>query len=120
GLLLQYLAYLMGFSAFSSAFSLFAERAYRWHGHAFTTREIGIAFAYSGVLGIILQGGLIGRLVRRFGERSLTAVAFATSVAGYVVLAFSPGSLVMLAVAATLVSIGNSMLRPMLTALVTM
>ena len=42
----------------------------------FGPREIGYLFAYSGFLGIMLQGGLIGRLVKRFGEPALVMTGF--------------------------------------------
>ena len=37
-------------------------------------------FAYAGFLGIILQGGLIGRLVKKFGEIKLALVGFVAAV----------------------------------------
>ena len=67
----------MCFSVFTSVFSLYAERRYVWHGRPFGPREIGYLFAaYSGFLGLLLQGGLIGRLVKRFGERSLVNAGY--------------------------------------------
>jgi hypothetical protein len=54
-----------------AGFALFAERRFTWQGRPFTPREVGYLFAYAGFLGIVLQGGLIGRLVRRFGEPTL-------------------------------------------------
>ena len=39
--------------------------------------------ATSGFLGIILQGGLIGRLVKRFGEPALVAMGFVALAVGY-------------------------------------
>ena len=33
-----------------------------------TAHEVGLLFMFSGFLGILLQGGLIGRLVKKFGE----------------------------------------------------
>ena len=36
----------------------------------------------------MLQGGLLGRLVRRFGEARLAGFGFAVSVVGYVGLGF--------------------------------
>lgn len=36
---------------------------------------VGYLFAYCGIIGAIIQGGLIGRLVKRFGEGKLIAVS---------------------------------------------
>jgi hypothetical protein len=47
----------------SRSSALFAERRFTWHEQPFTPREIGLAYAFSGLLGIIVQGGLIGRSV---------------------------------------------------------
>ena len=71
--LLQFLFFITSFSFFISGFALFAERRFTYHGQPFGPREIGYVFGYVGFLGIILQGGLIGRLVKRFGEPSLVA-----------------------------------------------
>ncbi|MBI3758192.1 MAG: MFS transporter, partial [Deltaproteobacteria bacterium] len=76
-LLWQFFAFAFAFAIFLSGFALFAERRYTWAGHAFGPKEVGYVFAYVGFLGIILQGGLIGRLVRRFGEEKLVSTGFA-------------------------------------------
>ena len=76
GLLAQVFFYILGFSTFTSGFALFAERRFTWHGHPFTPREVGAVLIYVGALGIILQGGLIGKLVKRFGEPILVSSGF--------------------------------------------
>jgi len=118
GLLVQFLLYMLAFQTFTSGFALFAERTFTWHGHAFTPREIGVVFAFVGALGILLQGGVIGRLAKRFGEARLTAWGFASLVVGYLLLGFSH-QISMLLLAATVLSFGNGALRPTLTTLVT-
>jgi len=74
--LFQFLFFITSFSLFISGFALFAERRFTYQGHPFGPREIGYIFGYVGFLGIILQGGLIGRLVKRFGESTLVAAGF--------------------------------------------
>jgi MFS family permease len=113
-LLLQFFAFAFSFATFTSGFALFAERRFTWDGHPFGTREVGFVFAYAGFLGIVLQGGLIGRLVRRFGEARLARAAFGASVVGYSALAWI-GSLPWLAVAATVQTFGHGAVRPVLT-----
>jgi MFS family permease len=117
-LLLEFFVSMLSFSLFVAGFSLFAERRFTWDGHPFGPREIGFAFSYVGLLGVILQGMLIGRLVTRFGERRLVVAGFASLVAGYAVLAAST-TILGLAVAATITAFGNGVLRPALTSLIT-
>ena len=117
-LLLQFFLFTFAFAAFTSGFGLFAERRLTWDGHPFGAREVGLIFAYSGFLGIILQGGLIGRLVRRFGEHRLLAAGFAAACLGYVLLGATFAVPTLLA-AATVSAFGNGVLRPALTSLIT-
>jgi MFS family permease len=117
-LLLQFFVFMVSFSIFISGFALFAERRFTWNGHPFGPREIGYVFGYVGFLGIILQGGLIGWLVRMFGEVRLTLAGFVSLAVAYVVLGLAE-SIGMLLVAATISSFGNGVLRPALTSLIT-
>jgi DHA1 family tetracycline resistance protein-like MFS transporter len=118
GLLGQFFCFVFCFSTFTSGFALFAERRFRWHGNPFSPREIGYLLAYSGFLGIILQGALIGRLVRRFGEAKLIVAGFASLVVGYLALGLIH-DIGPLLVVTTISSFGNGVLRPALTSLVT-
>ena len=117
-LLLQFLFYMLSFTMFISGFALFAERRYTWNGQPFGPREIGYVFAFVGFLGIILQGLLIGRLVKRFGETKLAAMGFASLVVSYFVLGATM-SMVLLILVAIVSGFGNGVLRPALTSLVT-
>jgi MFS family permease len=118
GLFAQFFCFSFAFATFTSGFALFAERRFTWGGHPFGPREIGFLFAYSGFLGIIIQGGLIGKLVKRFGERALVAAGFACMTIGYVTLG-AIGAVALLLVASTFASFGNAVLRPTLSSLVT-
>jgi DHA1 family tetracycline resistance protein-like MFS transporter len=118
GLLLQFFFYIFAFSTFTSGFALFAERTFRWHGRPFGPREIGYLFAYAGLLGILLQGGLVGRLSRRFGDAALVSAGFLSLVAAYLALGLVHTTALLMAVV-TVSSFGNGVLRPALTSLVT-
>ena len=117
-LLWQFFAFTFTFAIFMSGFALFAERRYSWNGHPFGPKEVGYIFAYVGFLGIILQGGLIGRLVKRFGEEKLVAVGFLTATAGFAYMGFTY-HLTGLLVASSIASFGTGVLRPALTSLIT-
>ena len=116
--LLQFLFFITSFSLFVSGFALFAERRFTYHGRPFGPREIGYVFGYVGFLGIILQGGLIGRLVKRFGEATLVAAGFVALVIGYFGLGIA-SSFTLLMAAGTLAAFGNGVIRPALTSLIT-
>jgi MFS transporter, DHA1 family, tetracycline resistance protein len=118
GLFVQFFCFSFAFATFTSGFALFAERRFTWAGHPFGPREIGFLFAYSGFLGIIIQGGLIGKLVKRFGERALVAAGFTSMAIGYVTLG-ATGAVALLVISATFGSFGSAVLRPALSSLIT-
>jgi DHA1 family tetracycline resistance protein-like MFS transporter len=117
GLLAQFFVFMMGFSMFTSGFALFAERAFRWDDHPFGPREVGYVLAYVGLLGIVIQGGLIGRLAKRLGEPVLVISGFLALGVGYAVLGLTRQTAPLIAVA-TICAFGNAVLRPSLSSLV--
>jgi MFS family permease len=117
-LLWQFFAYMMCFSLFMSGFPLFAERRYTWEGRAFGPREVGYVYAYIGVLGIILQGGLIGRLSKTFGDSRLVQGGMLISALGFTALAWAFGVRNLLIVAGVL-ACSTGVVRPAITSLIT-
>ena len=117
-LLWQFLAFAFAFSAFMSGFALFAERRFTWNGHPFGPKEVGYVYAYVGFVGVILQGGLIGRLVKSLGEARLVQVSFFIATVGLGGLAFTY-SIPLLLLVSALASIGTGALRPAITSLIT-
>jgi DHA1 family tetracycline resistance protein-like MFS transporter len=105
------------FSFFTAGFALFAERRYMWAGHAFGPKEVGYIFAYSGLVGGTLQGGMLGRLVKRFGERDLLTWSLLACVIGYVVLGFAY-TIPLLLLSSTIAAFGG-VARPVVTSLIT-
>jgi MFS family permease len=116
-LLWQFFFFAFPFSLFFGGFALYANQRYQWHGHAVGTHEISYVFLYVGLLGVILQGGLIGRLVKRFGEAALVWTGFLAAGTGYGLLAWTR-TIGQLLGASTVNSYGMSVLRPSLTALI--
>jgi MFS transporter, DHA1 family, tetracycline resistance protein len=116
-LLLQFLAFTFSFAMFVSALALFVERRLMWHGKPFGPTQTGYVWAYAGLLGVMLQGPGLGRLVKRFGERALNRTGFAAYVVGYAMLAFCH-SIPWLLACTTVLAIGG-LVRPTLTSMIT-
>lgn len=121
-LYLQFFLYTFSFSIFISGFALFAERRFV-HGDPsmpWTAREVGFLFAFAGFVGIIWQGGIIGRLVKKYGEFQLSIAGFIALVGAYSLIVLVPGELVWPIMGVTVVnSFGNGVLRPVLTSRIT-
>jgi DHA1 family tetracycline resistance protein-like MFS transporter len=118
-MLWQFFAFTFAFSTFFSGFALFAERRFTYNGNPFGPREVGYVFAFSGLVGVLIQGGGMGRLVKAFGESRLVKIGFAAMAAGFALMAAVQGISYLL-VAIALLTFGSAILRPSLTALITM
>jgi DHA1 family tetracycline resistance protein-like MFS transporter len=117
-LLWQFLAFTMVFAMYITGFPLFAERRFVWQGHPFGPKEVGYVYAYLGLLGVILQGGLMGWLVKKFGETTLVRAGFLFAALGLGALGFTHGIPLLLLVSAV-ASSGTGIVRPALTSLIT-
>jgi DHA1 family tetracycline resistance protein-like MFS transporter len=111
----QFFLFSFAFSLFFSGFALFAEHNenLRW-SHS----EVGWLFTYSGFLGIILQGGLLGRLVKKYGELKLTIVSFIAAAIAYTLVGLAT-NWKWLVLASTISTFGQGVLRPVLTSRIT-
>jgi DHA1 family tetracycline resistance protein-like MFS transporter len=74
--------YWFAFSIFQTTFALFAARRF-----GFDASRTGYFFAGFGVLGAVIQGGLIRPIVRRAGDKSTFVAGIVCSVAGLVAAA---------------------------------
>ena len=100
-------------------FALFAERRLTWNGMPFGPKQVGFVLTYSGLLGVVVQGSIrSGWPVRKFGEVRLVTIGFAAGAIGYALLGFAYGIPVLL-LAAAFSSVGNGVVRPSLTSLIT-
>src|SRR6266511_4628274 len=110
-----YFLFIVAFSIMTTSFSL-----YTMFRFGYDAQHTGYLFAYVGVLAVIVQGGLIGRLVKRFGELQLVIVGaflFAGSLFAVPFVGPQTGGLLALLVGGGLFSIGNSLSAPSLTSL---
>ena len=106
-----YFFLITGFSIMTAFFALFTEKRF-----GYDAQVNGYLFAFVGVLSVIVQGGLIGRLVKTFGEVTLTRVGLLLTAAS---LALLPAShnLTLLLVACAGLSFGSGFASPPLSGL---
>src|SRR5207249_5997516 len=117
-LLWQFFAFTFAFTTFFSGFALFAERRFMHNGAPFGPKEVGYVFAFSGLIGAMIQGGGIGSLVKTFGEGKLVQVGFGSMAVGFALLSGSH-QITFLLVAIVFLTFGSAVLRPSLTSLIT-
>jgi MFS transporter, DHA1 family, tetracycline resistance protein len=110
-LLWQFFAFALSFALYTGGFALFAQQR-----SGYGTTEVAHLMTYAGLLGVILQGGLIGRLIKRFGESTLLIAGFSATVLSCVAYGFAFTFTGMI-VATTLMA-GSGMIRPLISSLV--
>jgi DHA1 family tetracycline resistance protein-like MFS transporter len=102
----------VAFAMLESTFSLFAE-----HEHGLTARTVGEMFGIAGLVGIVIQGGLVGRIRAAMGERSMATAGLAVLALGVAVLPLAPRGPALYAAFAVLAA-GQSLATPALQALI--
>ncbi|MEP6789270.1 MAG: MFS transporter, partial [Acidobacteriota bacterium] len=110
-----YFLVVVGFSIMTTAFSLYTMQRF-----GYDAEQNGYLFFYIGVLAVILQGGLVGRLSAAFGEsRLVVAGCLMLTISLFAVPFVGPtsGGLTGLLLGIALFSIGNSIASPALTSL---
>ncbi len=100
------------FALMESTFTLFAS-----HTHGMSPADIGRLFGLVGIIGIVVQGGLIGRLVKRFGERPLVPFGLGLLTLGIVALPTAPPGYA-LAIVFALLAVGQGLATPSLQSLI--
>jgi MFS family permease len=111
--LLQFFAFTLSFSTLIGGLALFLERRF-----GYGVQETGRIFAFSGLIGAVIQGGLIGRLVKRLGEDRLTLYGFFAMMIGYGLLGLAYSLPLLLALVAV-AGVGTAVNRPSVTTLIT-
>jgi DHA1 family tetracycline resistance protein-like MFS transporter len=101
----------LAFSLVTALFTLFTANRFQWHA-----RENGWLFAYIGVLGVLIQGGLLRRMVPKTGEKPLIILGSTFLFLSMALLPLS-GSLIWVVLASTALAIGNSLVTPLLSGL---
>jgi MFS transporter, DHA1 family, tetracycline resistance protein len=110
-LVVIYLLHVLAFSAMEATFALLARERY-----ALDRGDVNFVFAYLGVILVVVQGGLIGPLTRRFGEVRLLVTGLLLMAISLAVLPFGRSLPVLLAALVPLAG-GSGLAQPALTAL---
>ncbi|MGI9036459.1 MAG: MFS transporter, partial [Pyrinomonadaceae bacterium] len=110
-----YFLIIVGFSIMTTSFSL-----YTMNRFGYNAEQNGYLFAYIGILAVILQGGLFGKLAKKFGEPRLVVFGCAMLTASLFAVPYvSPqsGGLTGLLIGTAFFALGNSIASPALTSL---
>jgi DHA1 family tetracycline resistance protein-like MFS transporter len=109
-----YFLFVVAFSVMTSSFGLFT--MFRF---GYDAQDTGWLFVYVGLIGAAIQGGLIGRLAKRFGEANLVIVgAFLFTLSLLVIPLTGPHTgLMTLLIVGGVFAVGNSLATPSLTSL---
>ncbi len=106
-----YFLSVLAFSAMEATYALLC-----WRRYALDQAHVSWLFAYIGVIVVIVQGGLIGRLNKAFGEKRLLVVGLALQAAALAALPFA-GSVAGLMVASAPLAVGSGLSQPALSSL---
>jgi MFS family permease len=96
------------FTCFESTFALLLRHVFNY---GIKDYRVGYLFTYCGLISATLQGGIIGRLVKKYGEPKLIFVSLIMFAAGLVLLPFQTHMIGLLLVLA-LLAIGSGLNRP--------
>jgi DHA1 family tetracycline resistance protein-like MFS transporter len=103
---------ILAFAGMESTFALWAIEQFGWG-----PGQVGYVFAYVGLLSAILQGGLIGRLTRRFGEERLLLCGLTLIGGGLLIMLLARGVAV-LVLAVSALALGMGLTQPSLNSLI--
>ncbi len=107
-----YFLTVFAFSAMENTYAFLAEERY-----GLGRQSVSYLFAYIGVIVVIVQGGLIGPLNRRFGEQRLLVAGLVLQALGLAALPFG-GSVPGLALATAPLAVGSGLTQPSISSLI--
>jgi MFS transporter, DHA1 family, tetracycline resistance protein len=112
-LLAMIFTFSVAFAMFQTSFALFAKSRF-----GFAQQETGFVLAYVGVLSVIVQAVIIGRLVKKVGEKQLAVISITALAIGLVLMGLVQSTLALILVMPIL-SFGGGATTPVLTSLLT-
>ncbi len=114
-LCLAFFIFFMAFNGFTAVLVLYLKQAFSW-----TPELSSLTFVVVGLVAMVVQGGLIGPLVNKFGEWRLTLVGIGFVMAGCLLLplAKQETAIPMVFSAVAVLALGTGLVTPCLRALV--
>jgi DHA1 family multidrug resistance protein-like MFS transporter len=79
----------------------------------FSPKDVGLVILIVGIIGTIVQGVLVGRLINKFGEEKVLTGSLIVSAIGFILMTTAP-SFAWVLITTSLFYLGNSILRPAL------
>ncbi|WP_026689055.1 tetracycline resistance MFS efflux pump [Alteribacter aurantiacus] len=101
-----------GLANFQTVFGMYA-----WDRFLYSPSEVGTIVMIVGVVGAVAQGGLIGRLSKRFGDEKVALGSLLLSGVGFILMSFAFNYSTLI-VTTCLFFLGNSLLRPSVNAMI--
>ena len=105
-LVLVNLLYTLAFTGMETVFPLLTQKNFGWGA-----TQNGYVFTYVGVIVVLMQGGLVRQLVKRWGERNLMLFGLVLLGLGLLLLIWS-STLALMLVAVGILSIGDGAVTP--------
>lgn len=102
------------FAGMETTFAMWSRRQFGWG-----PEQNGYLFAFVGIIAAVLQGGVVGRLAKRFGEGNLIVQGAFALALGMALIPFST-TVEMLLVAMVVVAYGFSVINPALNSLISL
>ncbi len=113
--------FLLSFTMMHATFILFTGMEIIRGGLGFDAKMNGYLFAFVGLVGVIVQGGLIRPLSEKFNHRSLMAIGILTTGFGLASIPYLQSEpLLWCFVVLTFISVGNGLFQPTQSTLLTM
>lgn len=105
-LVLVNLLYTLAFTGMETVFPLLTQKNFGWGA-----TQNGYVFTYVGVIIVLMQGGLVRQLVKRWGERNLMLFGLVLLGIGLIMLIWS-SSLALMLISVGILSIGDGAVTP--------
>lgn len=103
------------FAGMETTFAMWSRRQFGWG-----PEQNGYLFAFIGIIAAIIQGGAVGRLVKRYGEANLIVQGAVALALGMAMIPFSGDSVAWLVAAMVVVAYGFSVINPALNSLISL
>lgn len=102
------------FAGMEATFAMWSERAFGWG-----PQQNGYLFAFVGLISATIQGGLVGKLARRFGEAALVGAGATLLAAGLFALPYA-STIPVLLITMVVLGAGFSVVSPSLNSLISL